>query len=221
MLRARSLPVSPVTHFFAGWLLAASTPLSRREKAAIVFAGVAPDLDGLGAIPELLTRNSSHPLLWFSRYHHTLHTLAFALAVTAAAWLWSSTSGGFAFGSRIHKPSSLSRPWATALLAFLSFHLHLFCDLIGSRGPDGYSWPIPYLAPFSTRFQLTWHGQWALNGWQNILITCLLLFITFWIAWRTASSPLELFSNRANSAFVDTLRRRFIPAKMAASATED
>lgn len=206
--------MSPVTHFFAGWLLAAPMPLSRRERAAIVCAGVAPDLDGLGAIPELLTRNSSHPLLWFSRYHHALHTLAFALVVTAAAWLCSWSSGAFTFGPRIQKPSALSRPCssrplATALLAFISFHLHLFCDLIGSRGPDGYSWPIPYLSPFSTRLQLSWHGQWALNGWQNILITCTLLALTFWIAWSTGSSPLELFSGRANNSLVNSLRHRF------------
>jgi len=35
-----------------------------------------PDLDGLGIIPELLTRNSSHPLLWFSLYHHSLPLLS-------------------------------------------------------------------------------------------------------------------------------------------------
>lgn len=201
--------MSPVTHFFAGWLLAAPTRLSRREKAAVVFAGVAPDLDGLGAVPELLTRNSSHPLLWFSEYHHTLHTLAFALVVAAAAWLCSCGPDGFAFSQRVQKPTATSIPWITALLAFLSFHLHLFCDLIGSRGPDGYSWPIPYLSPFSRKLQLSWHGQWALNGWQNIAITCMLLFLTLWIAWSKGSSPLELFSYRANSRLVDSLRRRF------------
>jgi len=63
--------MSPVTHFFAGWLLASVSPagrlttLTRREKALVVAAAVAPDLDGLGIVPELLTRNTSHPLLWF------------------------------------------------------------------------------------------------------------------------------------------------------------
>ena len=64
--------MSPVTHFFAGWLLASVSPtgrpttLTRREKALVVAASVAPDIDGIGIIPELLTRNTSHPLLWFS-----------------------------------------------------------------------------------------------------------------------------------------------------------
>ena len=86
-------PMSPVTHFFAGWLLASVSPtgrpttLTRREKALVVAAAVAPDIDGLGIIPELLTRNTSHPLLWFSEYHHSLHTLAFALVCTLAGYL--------------------------------------------------------------------------------------------------------------------------------------
>jgi inner membrane protein len=200
--------MSPVTHFFAGWLLASATPLNRREKAAIVCAGLAPDLDGLGIIPELLTRNSSHPLLWFSQYHHALHTLAFGLLVTLAAWLYCSRPQ-FTFSRAVHVPNTPTRPWITALLALLSFHLHLFCDLVGSRGPDGYSWPIPYLAPFSSRLHLTWHGQWPLNAWQNILITCALLGVTLWIARINGSSPVELFSLQGNRLFISTLRRRF------------
>jgi hypothetical protein len=200
--------MSPVTHFFAGWLLASARPLNRREKAAVVLAGLAPDIDGLGIIPELLTRNSSHPLLWFSQYHHALHTLSFGLLVTLAAWFYCSWPG-FTFGPRITTPHRPSRPWAATLLAFLSFHLHLFCDLIGSRGPDGYFWPIPYLAPFSSRLQLSWHGQWPLNGWQNIMITCVLLGLTLWIAYNKGSSPIELFSRSGNKLFIATLRRRF------------
>jgi hypothetical protein len=199
--------MSPVTHFFAGWLLATVTPLNRREKAAVVCAGIAPDLDGLGAIPELLTRSSSHPLLWFSQYHHSLHTLAFGLLVALAAWLCSA-SAGFSFGPQF-QTLRLPRPGTTALLAFLSFHLHLFCDLLGSRGPDGYSWPIPYLAPFSAKLQLAWQGQWLLNGWQNLAITIALLLVSFWIAWKHAKSPFELISPQANDMLVCTLRHRF------------
>jgi inner membrane protein len=202
--------MSPVTHLLASWLVASATPLARREKAAVVCAGLAPDLDGLGILPELLTRNSRHPLLWFSEYHHSLHTLVFALVVTAAAWLCSSLPG-FTLGPRIPKPSAPARPWITAALAFGSFHLHLVCDLIGSRGPDGYSWPIPYLAPFSSRLQLTWHGQWLLNGWQNLVITIAFLLITICFAVKYETSPLELVSAQANRSVVATLRHRFRP----------
>jgi hypothetical protein len=161
--------MSPVTHFFAGWLVASATaaPLTRREKILVVAASLAPDLDGLGLVPELLTRNSAHPLSWFSLYHHSLHTLAFALVCTFAAFFIDRKIAS-------HNHPTSARPWLTAGLVFISFHLHLLCDLLGARGPDGYQWPIPYLKPFSSAMELTWHGQWALNGWQNFVFTGLL-----------------------------------------------
>lgn len=215
--------MSPITHFFAGWLLASVSPtgrpatLTRREKALVVAAAVAPDLDGIGIVPELLTRNTSHPLLWFSQYHHTLHNLAFALVCTLAAFLIAGPLANATLGpSKQDRPLPAhpgpSHPALTALLVFLSFHLHLLCDLIGARGPDGDQWPIPYLKPFSNSIQLTWHGQWALNGWQNFLITGLFLLATFWLAWKYASSPLELVSQPANRSLTETLRQRFHPA---------
>lgn len=224
--------MSPVSHFFAGWLLASVSPtgrpatLTRREKALVVAASVAPDIDGLGIIPELLTRNTSHPLLWFSEYHHSLHTLAFALVCTLVGYLIAgplarsrtfarfAPISDFTFGPAILGPQpsirrSPSHPRLTALLVFISFHLHLLCDLIGARGPDGDQWPIPYLKPFSNSIQLTWHGQWALNAWQNFVITSIFLLATFWIAWRYGSSPVELISQPANLALTQTLRQRF------------
>jgi hypothetical protein len=199
--------MSPVTHFFTGWLLAAVSPngkptaLGRREKTLVVAAAVAPDLDGLGAVAELLTRHSAHPLLWFTQYHHSLHTLAFALVVTFVSFLLSARANR-ASGQVVH-------PWTTALLVFLSFHLHLLCDLVGARGPDGDQWPIPYLLPFSNALQLTWRGQWALNAWQNFAITGILLVATFWIAWKHGSSPVELVSDKWNQKLVEALRSRF------------
>ena len=195
--------MSPVTNFLTGWILANVTPLNRREKTAVVCAAVVPDLDGLGAIPEILTRNSAHPLSWFSDYHHSLHTLAFAVVVTFATLLfvWPRSGPG--------NQTPVAHPWTAALLAFVNFHLHLLCDLAGSRGPDGYSWPIPYLQPFSHALQLGWQGQWPLNGWQNIVITAILLLATLFLAWKNSTSPLELISTRANQALVAALRNRF------------
>jgi inner membrane protein len=182
--------MSPVTHFFTGWVFANCFQLDRRDRAIVTLACVAPDIDGLGIIPELLTRNSAHPLLWFSQYHHSLHNLAFAFVIAALA---------FAFAEQ---------KWKAAALAFISFHIHLFEDLLGSRGPDGYRWPIPYLSPFSS-FQFTWRGQWGLNAWPNVLITIVLLLVTMWLAWRRGFSPLEMVSQAADRAFVAVLRRRY------------
>jgi inner membrane protein len=183
--------MSPVTHFFTGWVLANCFDLERRDRALVTLACVAPDIDGLGIIPELLTRNSAHPLLWFSMYHHSLHNLAFALVIAAI---------GFALAAQ---------KWKTGSLVLLSFHIHLLEDLLGSRGPDGYQWPIPYLSPFSSSLQLIWRGQWGLNAWQNVVITVVLLLITLWLAWRRGFSPLEMVSSRADNALVATLRRRY------------
>ena len=183
--------MSPVTHFLSGWVLANCFKLDRRDRVIVTLACVVPDIDGLGIIPEILTRNSAHPLLWFSLYHHSLHNLAFALIV-----------GSMAF-------AIAHRKWTTGLLALLSFHLHLFEDLLGSRGPDGDQWPIPYLAPFSSALQLSWRGEWRLNAWPNVVITMGLLIISLWLAWRRGFSPLEMVSAKLDSGFVNVLRRRF------------
>jgi LexA-binding, inner membrane-associated putative hydrolase len=165
--------------------------LERRERAFVTLASVVPDIDGLGAIPELLTRNSAHPLLWFSEYHHQLHSLPFGLFVAAICFAFS-------------KPR-----WTTGLLALASFHLHLLEDVLGARGPDGYQWPIPYLAPFSEATEIVWSGQWALNAWPNFAITIGLLALTLYLAWRRGFSPFEMVSRRADQAFVEALWRRF------------
>jgi inner membrane protein len=184
--------LNPVTHFLVSWGVANSAALDRKERAIVTLAGVAPDLDGLGAIPEILTRHSAHPLNWFSEYHHVLgHNLGFALVVTAASFLLAT------------------RRWKTAALAFLAFHLHLLCDVVGARGPDGDQWPIPYLLPFSQAWNLSWRGQWALNAWPNFVITGTALAITFYLAWKRGYSILEMVSPMADRVFVETLRKRF------------
>lgn len=183
--------MSPITHFLVGWMVSNSATLNRRERALVAIAGVIPDIDGFGAIPEVLTRNTARPLTWFSDYHHTMHNATFAIAVAVAAYFLAA------------------RRWKTALLTFLSFHLHLLGDLLGARGPDGDAWPIPYLLPFSRAWEWTWEGQWALNAWPNFVITFALLGATFYLAWRRGFSPLEMFSARADRSFVAVLRKRF------------
>jgi len=182
--------MSPVTHFLTGWALANTTAFSRRDRALVTLACVAPDVDGLGALPEMLTENSLHPLTWYSDYHHILHSAVFGVLLA-----------GIVF-------AAATRRWKTALFALLAFHVHLLQDVAGSKSASGDHWPIPYLLPFS-RWQWTWSGQWLMNSWQNMAITLLLLGIALWLAWRRGYSPLEMVSKRADEAFVATLRRRF------------
>jgi inner membrane protein len=183
--------MSPVTHFLSGWVLANSASVTRRDRVLVTFSAVVPDVDGLGIIAELLTRNSSHPLLWFSGFHHSLHNLAFAVVIALLAFALAE------------------QKWKTAAFCFLGFHLHLFEDLLGSCGPDGDQWPIPYLAPFSNAWSLNWRGQWSLNAWPNFAITLALLGITLYLAWRRGYSPLEMVSVRADRQLVAALRDRF------------
>lgn len=186
--------MNPITHALVGWCLAEAVPrIGGRERTAIVLAGIAPDLDGFGLPVELATRETDRPLLWWSEYHHVLgHNLLFAVVVAVIAGAVSR-----------------SRKLTVGIMAFLAVHLHLLGDLAGSRGPDGYEWPIPYFYPFSDQPQLVWSGQWALNAWPNFAITILLLVATFVLAWSRGYSPVSLFSRRADSAFVGSLRARF------------
>ena len=190
--------MNPITHFLMGWAVANTVPsLTDRERAFVTWASVVPDVDGLGIIAEWTTRHSAHPLNWWSEYHHVLgHNLGFALLVTAASIPFSR------------------QKLITPILVLVSFHLHLLADLVGARGPDGEQWPIPCLLPFSKQVQWTWSGQWALNAWPNFVITAGLIIFAIILARRRGYSPLQLFSAKADAAFVQTLRSRF-PLKAA------
>lgn len=184
--------MSPVSHFLIGWAVANAADLNRRERMMVTVAGIIPDADGFGIVAEVLTKDSAHPLRWWSEYHHVLgHNLGFCLLVTAVSCAFAK------------------RRWLTGALVFLSFHLHLVGDVVGARGPDGEQWPIPYLSPFSTAWQWTWSGQWALNAWPNLVITAAVLALALRFAWQRGFSPLEMISTRADQAFVAALRNRF------------
>lgn len=106
--------MSPVTHFFASWLLASAPRLDRRDVTLITVAGIAPDVDGLGIFPELLTRTSAHPLNWFSQYHHVLaHNLPFALATAGAIFLLAR------------------RKWLTSVLGLVAVHFAFLNGYLG------------------------------------------------------------------------------------------
>lgn len=184
--------MSPITHFFVGWAVANSSPsIEKRDRAWITCASIVPDIDGLGLVAEVLTRNSTKPLTWWSDYHHILaHNLGFALLFTCLSVVFAR------------------RKLLTPALVFLSFHLHLICDLVGARGPDGEQWPIPYLRPFSVALNLTWQGQWPLNSWHNIVLTAGLIAAAGLMAKKRGYSPVEIFSTKADLAVVSALRRR-------------
>lgn len=184
--------MNPITHFLAGWTATLPFDLERRDRAWIVFASIAPDLDSLALIGDLIQGRSADDLELWTRWHHVLGHNVGAVILLAGACLL--TAG--------------RRP-LTPLLAVLAMHLHFLLDIIGARGPDGYQWPIPYLLPFSRVWQWSVPWQWPINAWPNILLTLALLAIALFWAWKRGSSPLMLFSRRADEALVGTLRGRF------------
>lgn len=185
--------MSPATHLLVSWTLADALAGSRRrDRLLVAWAGVIPDLDGLGIVVEMATANRVEPMLWYHDYHHVLaHNLPFAVLIALGVLAWTRGSV------------------RTTLLAFAAVHLHLLCDILGSRGPDGYQYPIPYFEPFSEAFQLTWSGQWPLNSWPNFLITGLLLAWAARQALVQGRTPVEMVSLQADRVVVLALKTRF------------
>ena len=186
--------MNPITHLLASWSLAEVSGLDQRDRAIVAWVGAAPDLDGFGAIIDGATRLLGYgdPAL-YGRFHHLLlHGLFGALLLPAI---------GLAFARR---------RFAAFLWGVAAVHIHLACDLVGSRGPTTDDiWPIPYLGPFSEAVTLSWSGQWPLNAWPNIALTLGLLAFVFTRAAYAGHSPVSLFSTRAHDAFVAAVQGRW------------
>lgn len=183
--------MSPVTHLLLSWSCSSFFPFDRRDRVLVTIAGVVPDVDGAGMLWDLFSYRSGQPLELWIKFHHVLcHNIAFGFFI-ALLTLCLAT-----------------RRLAACAAAFLVFHLHLLCDILGSRGPDE-AWSVPYLLPFSHAGDMVWSNQWALDSWQNFAITVVALVFIFYQAWRCGISPLELVSRRANESFVSALRNRF------------
>lgn len=186
--------MNPITHLFVGWTVAEQLQLAPRDRALVAWSGVVADFDGLSIVPDMVNKLLGRPATdYYFQYHHFLgHGLPVAILATILA---------FVLGTR---------KWKAALFAFLAFHLHLLCDLVGSRGPTSADiWPVGYLQPFSDSLTFEWSGQWALNAWPNITLTLVLMVLIFFRAFRRGYSPVSLLSKRADQAFVATLRARF------------
>ncbi len=181
-----------LTHAFAGWAMSLPFELERRDRALVVLASVAPDLDAVVLVGDLLKGRPLDQCELFATYHHVIgHNILFVVLTTVACVLLAR------------------RKVLMGGLALLAVHFHLLCDIVGSRGPDGSQWEIPYLLPFSNAWHLAVDWQWALNAWPNILFTVVLLAVTLYVAWSRGLSPVGLVSPRADRAVVATLRARF------------
>ena len=184
--------MSPITRLLASWTVAAKTTDNPRDCRLVTLAGILPDADGLGLLIDLPNRLLFHKETFFyPQYHHWL------LHGALGAFLISAAMACFA-----------RQRWRVALLALIVFHLHLFCDFVGSRGPSPNDiWAIFYFGPFNTLPMWMWQGQWRLDGWQNRVITIALLFWALWLASRRNDSVVGVFNRKADKIFVSVLRK--------------
>jgi len=176
-----------ITHALIGWSAGVRLSQQGKDIALVTAASMIPDVDGVGAVIDIFNGGAAE---YFTQYHHKFgHCFLFCLLLMPIVY-WLS-----------HRNLRLSA-WFVGI-----FHLHLICDIIGARGPDGYQWPIYYLWPFSEA-GIAWSGQWYINAWPNILLTCMLIFDFLRQAALIGFSPLFLVSRGADSILINTLRER-------------
>lgn len=195
--------MSPSNHFIASWLVAAVTTDNPRDRKLVTLAGVLPDLDGFGLLLDIknaLASGGENTFHYYHKYHHyLLHGWFGALIVSGTLTIFAR-----------RKPRAF-------LLCLLTFHLHLLCDLIGSRGPELKDlWPIAYGEPFSTHPFWQWSGQWPLDGWRNQWFFAIVFTCALCLSAKKGFSFLEFFGRRVDSTFVSLLQRgRAVLSRMA------
>ncbi len=170
--------MSPGTHLLFSWLSSAEILKNRRERAIVSLSGIAPDFDGAGIIVDEITGTTD---LYFQYHHYLGHSIFSAFLISILAMFIAKTQKITVF-----------------VLSFALVHMHILFDVIGSKSPDGYQWPIYYLHPFNTEFFVTWDGQWELNAWQNqIVMLCLIVACSYYAVTKRITF-LEIFSSRLN-----------------------
>jgi len=179
--------MAPGAHLLISWLSTVNVLKKARERRLVTLTGVAPDIDGIGIIIDKLTGTTE----FYVKYHHYLaHNILAALVFATIAAFFAKT-----------------QKFTVWILSFIVVHLHILCDIIGSRGSDGYQWPIYYFYPFNKSFVLTWSGQWELNSWQNQLILSLLILISIYYGLNKKITFFEIFSKRLNAVAIKMLNR--------------
>lgn len=186
--------MSPIAHLVGSWLVASVVTDNPRDRKLVTLAGVLPDVDGLGVVVDVINsmicdkENTYH---YYQQYHHILlHGWPGAIVVSLLLMCFAQK-----------KPRVLF--WC-----LVTFHLHLLCDLLGSRGPTvGDLWPICYSEPIFRHPVWFWKGQWKLDGWQNQTIFIVLFVTSLWLAVRRGYCFFEVINQRLDSVFVKVLQK--------------
>lgn len=184
--------MNPETHLLASWVIGAKMTDNARDCRLVALAGILPDADGLGLLVDAFNGAfMGRKTFFYQHYHHYLLHGAFGgILITLLLTCFAH------------------RKWRVALLALLVFHLHLLCDLVGSRGPDPVDlWPLFYFGPFTKDPMWIWKGQLPLDAWPNRLLTVCLFAWSLWLAVPRGYSFVGVFSRRLDRVFVEVLRK--------------
>lgn len=186
--------MSPIAHFIGSWLLAACAADNPRDRRLVTLAGILPDGDALGLVADVvkhLATGQELDFVYYQKFHHVwLHGWPGALMITVSLACFAK------------------QRWRVAAWGLTAFHLHLICDLLGSRGPSPADlWPICYGEPLFRHPIWFWKGQWRLDGWQNAVVFLTFFAFSLGLAVRRGYSFAEVFGQRADQAFTATVRK--------------
>lgn len=192
--------MSPIAHFIGSWLVSAVTGDNPRDRRLITLAGVLPDVDGAGMVVDVvkhLTTGAELNFAYYQKYHHIwLHGWPGAVLIAAV------------LAALAHQPRRVV--WA----CLITFHLHLLCDLLGSRGPSPADlWPICYGEPLLRHPVWFWKHQWRLDGWQNTVVFLAMFGSAMWITVKRGYSFAELLGRRADAAFTGVVQKWWATAR--------
>jgi inner membrane protein len=186
--------MSPVIHLMGSWLVAAAVVDNPRDRRLVTVAGILPDVDGVGLVVDVAKALASGDELtfhYYAQYHHLwCHGWPAAIVFTTILTCFAR------------------QRWRVAAGCLITFHLHLLCDLLGSRGPSlSDLWPICYGEPVFRHPVWFWRGQWELHGWQNRSIFLVVFALSLVVAVKRGFSCVEVFSQRLNLIFVNVLKK--------------
>ena len=169
-------------HLALSWLVAQGLS-DRRDRRLVTWAGVVPDIDALAALGGVGA---------YVEYHHVLTHGALAAGIVA-------TTCAIFGRDRLR----------VAMLALVTFHLHLLCDLVGS-GAQGQPWPIVYWWPWSRREFYSPYG-WDLASPQNAVVWLAAVTLTAWIAATRGRTFGEAFLPARVDAKVAEVLAKVVP----------
>ena len=177
----------PEAHLVTSWVIAAKATDNARDCRLVALAGILPDADGLGIIGDAFAHamHWKKPLLYEHYHHYLLHGAVGGVAIALLLMLFAQ------------------RKWRVALLCLLVFHLHAFCDFVGSRGPSPEDlWPIFYLGPIDKDPMWIWKDQFRLDAWGFRLLTTGFFVWSLFLAVQLGYSVAGVFSRKLDDAYV-------------------